>query len=369
MWVNLAILVSISLKTVFVVSHFHLQNGVPDKVCCQQSFHGNTIMSTSASCEFRTVRVGNTNFTVDKCYSNLKEIGSGAYGVVAKAVDSRTGRKVAIKKVKHVFCNVEDATRILRELKLLSHFKDHENVVQLLDVMAYPPNTEKFQDIYIVTNFMDKNLGRVVDSAKQKLSDQHLQYFLYQILRGLKYVHSANVLHRDLKPENIVINVNCDLALCDFGLSRGYDDKVHHLTEYVVTRHYRPPELLLECAMYGKPVDVWSVGCIFAELILRRPMFCGETPQHQLRLIVEKLGMLIITILLHIPVYCSKFIILHFLTVKFVSFLVPQQACQRKKSLLLWTRVRPSRNSAAFLSPPRRLLLPLIFPLEPIPRR
>ena len=256
------------------------------------SFHfiSSTTMSISSSSEFRMVRVGNTSFTIDKRYSNLKEIGSGAYGVVAKAVDLRTGRKVAIKKVKHVFCNVEDATRILRELKLLSHFNNHENVVQLLDIMAFPPNTERFQDIYIVTNFMDKNLGRVVDSSKQKLSDQHLQYFLYQILRGLKYVHSANVLHRDLKPENIVVNVNCDLALCDFGLSRGYDDKVHHLTEYVVTRHYRPPELLLECAMYGKPVDVWSVGCIFAELILRTPMFRGDTPQHQLRLIVEKIG-------------------------------------------------------------------------------
>lgn len=226
---------------------------------------------------------------MDRRYSSMKVIGTGAYGVVVSAIDKVTGRKVAIKKVKDVFCDTDEAKRILRELKLLHHFIGHENVVQLLDIMSYPPKAEKIEDMYIVTNFMDKDLARIIDS-KQRFSDQHLQYFLYQILRGVKFIHSANVLHRDLKPENIVVNLNCDLAICDFGLARGFDAGVGHLTEYVVTRHYRPPELLLECAQYGKPLDVWSVGCIFAELIQRKVLFCGETPQHQLRLIIEKIG-------------------------------------------------------------------------------
>lgn len=125
----------------------------------------------------------------------------------------------------------------------------------------------------------------------QVLTDQHLQYFLYQILRGLKYVHSANVLHRDLKPSNLLVNANCDLALCDFGLARGFDSEGSDLlTEYVVTRWYRPPEVLCDCASYGKPVDIWGVGCIFAELMVHEPFFRGNDPQHQLGVILSKIG-------------------------------------------------------------------------------
>lgn len=130
--------------------------------------------------------------------------------------------KVAIKKVKDTFIDVVDAKRILRELKLLRHLNNHENIVQILDIMTYPPNTQQFDDIYIVTNLMESDLERIIQS-KQVLTNQHLQYFLYQILRGLKYVHSADVLHRDLKPSNLLVNANCDLAICDFGLARGYD--------------------------------------------------------------------------------------------------------------------------------------------------
>jgi len=137
---------------------------------------------------------------------------------------------------------------------------------------------------------MESDLERIIRS-KQPLSDPHLKYFLYQILRGLKYVHSANVLHRDLKPSNLLVNSDCGLALCDFGLARGFDAGVNSLTEYVVTRWYRPPELLLECHSYGKPVDIWSVGCIFAELLVHDPFFKGENPQHQLEVIVSKIGL------------------------------------------------------------------------------
>ena len=113
-----------------------------------------------------------------------------------------------------------------------------------------------------------------------------VQYFLYQILRGLKYIHSANVLHRDLKPSNLLLNANCDLKICDFGLARVTSES-DFMTEYVVTRWYRAPELLLNSSDYTTAIDVWSVGCIFMELMDRKPLFPGRDHVHQLRLLME----------------------------------------------------------------------------------
>lgn len=113
-----------------------------------------------------------------------------------------------------------------------------------------------------------------------------LQYFLYQLLRGLKYIHSANVLHRDLKPSNLLLNANCDLKICDFGLAR-VTSETDFMTEYVVTRWYRAPELLLNSSDYTAAIDVWSVGCIFMELMDRKPLFPGRDHVHQLRLLME----------------------------------------------------------------------------------
>lgn len=113
-----------------------------------------------------------------------------------------------------------------------------------------------------------------------------MQYFLYQILRGLKYVHSANVLHRDLKPSNLLLNANCDLKIGDFGLARTTSE-TDFMTEYVVTRWYRAPELLLNCSEYTAAIDIWSVGCILGEIMTRKPLFPGKDYVHQLRLITE----------------------------------------------------------------------------------
>ncbi|CAM9113862.1 unnamed protein product, partial [Ectocarpus fasciculatus] len=241
------------------------------------------------SVKFHQVTVGYGKFLIDERYTNLKPIGDGSYGLVASALDTVTGNKVAIKKIKDAFSDLVDAKRILRELKLLGHFNAHENIITLIDVMTTPPDTVDFDDIYLVTNLMESDLERIINS-KQTLTDQHFQFFLYQLLRGLKYVHSANVLHRDLKPGNILVNANCDLAICDFGLSRGFDFEGATMTEYVVTRWYRPPELLCESPHYGKAVDVWAVGCIFGELLRHEALFQGESPQNQLEVIVSKLG-------------------------------------------------------------------------------
>ncbi|KAG4386300.1 hypothetical protein AAZX31_11G021600 [Glycine max] len=116
-----------------------------------------------------------------------------------------------------------------------------------------------------------------------------VQYFLYQLLRGLKYVHSANILHRDLKPSNLLLNANCDLKIADFGLARTTSE-TDFMTVYVVARWYRAPELLLNCSEYTSAIDVWSVGCIFGEIMTREPLFPGKDYVHQLRLITELLG-------------------------------------------------------------------------------
>ena len=185
---------------------------------------------------FYEVQIEYNRFCIDRRYVDIKAAGNGSYGFVASALDSKTGQKVAIKKIKNVFSDIVDAKRILRELRILRHFNTHENIVTIYDIMTIPPNTVNFQDIYIVTNLMESDLERIIRS-KQSLTNQHFQYFLYQILRGLKYIHSANVLHRDLKPSNILVNANCDLAVCDFGLARGYRQEGQDtLTEYVVTR-------------------------------------------------------------------------------------------------------------------------------------
>ena len=201
-------------------------------------------------------------FEVFDYYTNLSYLGGWSYGTVVSADDTRNDRKVAIKKITDVFKDLIDAKRIMREVKLLKHMGPHENVISILDLFTMPMNTEDFTDVYIVSNLMQSDLERIIGS-KQDLTDAHAKYFIYQLLRGIKYVHSSNILHRDLKPGNILVNSNCMLAICDFGLSRGISGDANpdeELTEYVVTRWYRAPELLTNCDSYGFAMDVWSIG-------------------------------------------------------------------------------------------------------------
>ena len=238
---------------------------------------------------YHTFKASGQQFEVEAKYSLIRPIGHGAYGVVISALNKQDNTKVAIKKVTRAFEDPIDAKRILREIKLMKKFV-HENVIRIIDLIPPPVTAEEFEDIYIVQDLMETDLHRIIYS-KQPLSIDHIQYFVYQILRGLKYIHSANVLHRDLKPSNLLVNSNCDLKICDFGLARGVEDEqAGNLTEYVVTRWYRAPEIMLACQEYTKAIDMWSVGCIFAELLARAPLFPGEDYIAQLRLICDKLG-------------------------------------------------------------------------------
>ncbi|RLM54399.1 ABA stimulation MAP kinase [Panicum miliaceum] len=229
---------------------------------------------------------GNVFEVTAKYKPPILPIGKGAYGIVCSALNSETGEQVAIKKIANAFDNKIDAKRTLREIKLLRHM-DHENIVAIRDIIP-PPQREAFNDVYIAYELMDTDLHQIIRS-NQALSEEHCQYFLYQILRGLKYIHSANVLHRDLKPSNLLLNANCDLKICDFGLARTTSE-TDFMTEYVVTRWYRAPELLLNSSEYTAAIDVWSVGCIFMELMDRKPLFPGRDHVHQLRLLMELIG-------------------------------------------------------------------------------
>lgn len=230
---------------------------------------------------------GGTTFIVDNNYEYIKKIGHGAYGVVVSATDRLTGRKVAIKKISNAFEDLIDAKRIVREIRLLKFF-DHENIIGLLDLLV-PPSRTGYNDIYIVTDLMETDLHRVIYS-RQDLSDDHMQYFAYQILRGIHQMHLSNVIHRDIKPSNLLLNKNCELKICDLGLARGYDIESDNLTEYVVTRWYRAPEVILNSSMYTEKIDVWSIGCVFAELMGRAPLFPGEDYLDQVKRVIGVLG-------------------------------------------------------------------------------
>ncbi|KAK6125651.1 hypothetical protein DH2020_040600 [Rehmannia glutinosa] len=226
-------------------------------------------------------------FEVDKKYVAIKPIGQGSYGVVCSCINKKTNEKVAIKKIMDVFENRVSAIRTLREMTLLRFIK-HENIVELKEVMM-PNNWRGFKEVYMVYELMDTDLHQLIRSP-QPLSNDHCRFFIFQLLRGLKYLHSANILHRDLKPGNLLVNANCDLKICDFGLARTGCDNGEIMTEYVVTRWYRAPRYLFPRDNYGPSVDMWSVGCILAEILGRKPIFQGTSSLHQLKLIVTVLG-------------------------------------------------------------------------------
>jgi Protein kinase domain len=233
---------------------------------------------------------GNTFLLPPRYGPPLRLVGAGAYGVVVAATDTSTGGTVAIKRIGNCFKNLKDTKRIVREIRLMRHFQ-HENVLPVLDVFV-PEAKDEFSDVYIISPLMDSDLQQIIGSS-QELSDDHCQYFIYQVLRGLKAIHSAHVLHRDLKPSNLILNGDCQLKICDLGLARvanPSDDWTSYLTEYVATRWYRAPEVILSWKRYTKAIDVWSVGCIFSELLARRPVFPGSSYIHQISAITDVLG-------------------------------------------------------------------------------
>ncbi|KAJ1442341.1 kinase-like domain-containing protein [Ochromonadaceae sp. CCMP2298] len=263
-------------------------------------------------------------------YTLLELLGQGSYGQVAKARDRTTGDVIAIKQMKYVFDGETDAKRAYREMHILRQLK-HPSVVALLDVVA--SSVSSLGDVYFAFEFMDTDLSKIIKS-NQYISSEHVAFIMYQIMDAVTYIHGSNVIHRDLKPANILVSCgDCTIKIADFGLSRvvGSDNFMNKpervrgnsvsnsivgrsrgnsvalllpqtllpepvvgvpvlertLTQHVVTRWYRAPEIIL-AQSYGKAVDIWSLGCIFAELLglmrenigdyqRRRALFPGES--------------------------------------------------------------------------------------------
>jgi len=233
---------------------------------------------------FYTIELNKTEWEIPERYKSLSPVGSGAYGQVCSAVDASTNTKVAIKKLARPFQSHIHAKRTYRELRMLRHM-DHENIIGLLDVFTSSVSFKDFEEVYLVTPLMGADLNIIVKT--QKLTDDHVQFLIYQVLRGLKYIHSAGIIHRDLKPSNIAVNEDCELKILDFGLARPTETE---MTGYVATRWYRAPEIMLNWMHYDQTVDIWSVGCIMAELLTGRTLFPGQDHIQQLNLIIELIG-------------------------------------------------------------------------------
>eukprot|EP01129_Flabellula_baltica_P004846 TRINITY_DN171_c1_g2_i1.p1 TRINITY_DN171_c1_g2~~TRINITY_DN171_c1_g2_i1.p1 ORF type:complete len:468 (-),score=126.63 TRINITY_DN171_c1_g2_i1:1553-2956(-) len=217
----------------------------------------------------------------------IELLGKGAYGVVWKVIDRKTKEIVALKKIFKAFQNATDSQRTYREVHLLRQLK-HEHIIKLHRIIK----AENGEDLYLVFEYMDSDLHYAIRTGI--LEEDHKRYLIYQMLKGLLYIHSANVIHRDIKPENMLINTACELKIADFGLSRsvdeGQDDENYPMTDYVATRWYRSPEILFGSSTYTKGVDLWAIGCIVAELYGERPIFPGKSTVDQLRRIVEVTG-------------------------------------------------------------------------------
>jgi len=239
---------------------------------------------------FYQLELNKTVWEVPERYQNLTPVGSGAYGQVCSATDSQTVQKdgsclkVAIKKLARPFQSAIHAKRTYRELRMLKHM-NHENIIGLQDVFTPSPSLSEFSDLYLVTHLMGADLNNIVKT--QKLSDDHVQFLVYQILRGMKYVHSAGIIHRDLKPSNIAVNEDCELRILDFGLARPTENE---MTGYVATRWYRAPEIMLNWMHYNLTVDIWSVGCIMAEMLTGKTLFPGTDHIDQLTRILVLCG-------------------------------------------------------------------------------
>lgn len=215
-------------------------------------------------------------------YKKICKIGEGTYGVVYKAMDNH--EKIwALKKIRLETEEEGIPSTAIREISLLKELH-HPNIVRLEDVF----HTEK--RLTLVFEYLDQDLKKLLDGSDSGLDKGTIQSYLYQLLDGVAYCHAHRVLHRDLKPQNLLINREGKLKLADFGLARAFGIPVRQYTHEVVTLWYRAPDVLMGSKQYSTPVDIWSVGCIFAEMVNGRPLFPGTSDSDQLMRIFKTLG-------------------------------------------------------------------------------
>ncbi|KAJ3683830.1 hypothetical protein LUZ60_014057 [Juncus effusus] len=226
---------------------------------------------------------GNSQKLVADRYLKREVLGEGTYGVVFKAIDTQTGQTVAIKKIRIGQQKEGVNFTALREIKLLKELKD-PNIIELIDAFPHKGN------LHIVFEFMDTDLEAVIKDRNIVLSPADIKSYIQMTLKGLAFCHKKWVLHRDMKPNNLLIGSDGQLKLGDFGLARVFGSPDRKFTHQVFARWYRAPELLYGTKQYGPSVDVWGAGCVFAELLLRRPFLQGSSDIDQLGKIFSAFG-------------------------------------------------------------------------------
>ncbi|KAK9872522.1 hypothetical protein WA026_017988 [Henosepilachna vigintioctopunctata] len=226
---------------------------------------------------------------ITRVYEIHKRLGKGAYGIVWKAKNRKTKEIVAVKKIFDAFRNQTDAQRTFREIIFLRTFRGHPNIIDLHSIHRAANN----RDIYLGFEYMETDLHNIIKKGNI-LKDIHKKYVMYQMLKAIRYIHSGNVIHRDLKPSNVLLDSSCRCKIADFGLARSITENADGgiggagdptLTDYVATRWYRAPEILIANRRYTKGIDMWSLGCILAEMLAGKPIFPGSSTVNQ----VEKI--------------------------------------------------------------------------------
>jgi len=220
-------------------------------------------------------------------YTKIEKVGEGTYGVVYKGKDTRTGSIVAMKKIRLESEDEGVPSTAIREISLLKELQD-DNIVKLLDTLHYDSK------LYLVFEFLDNDLKRyqeAMNAARTPLNTQLIKKFTWQLCSGLVFCHSHRIVHRDLKPQNLLIDCDANLKIADFGLSRAFGIPLRTYTHEVVTLWYRAPEVLLGARQYSTALDMWSVGCIMAEMVLKgMPLFNGDSEIDQIFKIFRVLG-------------------------------------------------------------------------------
>lgn len=216
-------------------------------------------------------------------YRKIDKLGEGTYGIVYKARNLETNEIVALKRIRLESVDEGVPCTAIREISLLKEL-DHPNIVRLSDVV----HTEK--KLTLVFEYLDQDLKQYLDECRGEISEEKMKSFLYQLFKGVAFCHNKRVLHRDLKPQNLLINRKGELKLADFGLARAFGIPMRNYSHEVVTLWYRAPDVLLGSGKYSTPIDIWSIGCILAEMATGRPLFPGGNTNDQLMHIFRILG-------------------------------------------------------------------------------
>lgn len=237
-------------------------------------------------------------FEVSPVWRPIKRLGSGTYGNVHlfKRYNGASVTFAAVKRLKEPLVSSRQVLRAIREICILKHLQGHPNISTLFTIDFV--ETSKFDGLYLFIESMDMDLSTIIREKEEIFTEWHVPHVSYQLLNAVHYIHSSGIVHRDLKPSNILVTRDGTVKVCDFGLARAllpesesksYLDRDNY-TDYVTTRWYRAPEIIMRVDRYHYSLDMWAVGCIIAELALGKPLFCGDSTANQLSLIIDALG-------------------------------------------------------------------------------